>query len=440
MSYKKNRAERVSTHVKASADGADITTGVATQVSKDGGAFANTTNAVAHVANGVWTVALTATEMNANHVTVKFATALALTATVNIRPSIKVVDDALDANDRVDLGLWVGVAPDALSSGKVAADLKLWLASAPDALSTGKVAGDVKLWLASAPNVLVSGDVPAHTKVISTSARDDQSKGVWDFLQTAILLAGSIGLRLKEFLATLGTDDKVTVSSDAHTSGQTVKAVTDPVTAGTVTDKVGYSLSTAGILDIWHQLLTAIVTAGSIGLKLKDWALGTDDRALVSADVHTSGQTVANITSKTGYSLADPQAFDNTGQTTNLPGNLKAVDASTLAVARMKRALETEALFTVNTTTFPPVNDTAPLDPLDHTTEFEVDWDDDPGTLGANGLKGRVILFDRITATVALRRQGARIVANIAGTGGDIRIKVNLLTTLPTSGDIMVMI
>ena len=42
------------------------------------------------------------------------------------------------------------------------------------------------------------------------------------------------------------------------------------VTVGTNNDKVGYSLSTVGVLAIWHQLLSAIVTDGTIGKLLKD--------------------------------------------------------------------------------------------------------------------------------------------------------------------------
>ncbi len=41
-------------------------------------------------------------------------------------------------------------------------------------------------------------------------------------------------------------------------------------TDGALTDKAGFSLSTAGILAIWHQALTAVVTAGSVGKLLKD--------------------------------------------------------------------------------------------------------------------------------------------------------------------------
>ena len=52
-------------------------------------------------------------------------------------------------------------------------------------------------------------------------------------------------------------------------------------TSVTVSDKTGFSLSTAGILAIWHQALTSITTVGSVGKKLKDWVVGqitgTDD-------------------------------------------------------------------------------------------------------------------------------------------------------------------
>ncbi len=41
-------------------------------------------------------------------------------------------------------------------------------------------------------------------------------------------------------------------------------------TDGALTDKTGFSLSTAGILAIWHQALSAIVTAGSVGKLIKD--------------------------------------------------------------------------------------------------------------------------------------------------------------------------
>lgn len=42
-------------------------------------------------------------------------------------------------------------------------------------------------------------------------------------------------------------------------------------TDGALTDKAGFSLSTAGILAIWHQLTAAVVTASTMGKLIKDF-------------------------------------------------------------------------------------------------------------------------------------------------------------------------
>lgn len=93
----------------------------------------------------------------------------------------------------------------------------------------------------------------------------------------------------------------------------------------------GERTTTAGV--IWNSLLSGFGTAGSVGKKLADWVLGTDNRVKVSADVHTSGQTVAAVSGavggvtagvtvstnldKTGYSLASgvtvTTIYDKTG-------------------------------------------------------------------------------------------------------------------------------
>lgn len=52
-------------------------------------------------------------------------------------------------------------------------------------------------------------------------------------------------------------------------AGDIANAVWGAVTRS-LTDKADFGLSTAGILAIWHQLLTSIATAGSIGKLIKD--------------------------------------------------------------------------------------------------------------------------------------------------------------------------
>lgn len=59
-------------------------------------------------------------------------------------------------------------------------------------------------------------------------------------------------------------------------------------TDSALTDKAGFSLSTAGILAVWHQALTAVVTAGSVGKLLKDEI--TSARMAVLADWINGGR------------------------------------------------------------------------------------------------------------------------------------------------------
>lgn len=145
---------------------------------------------------------------------------------------------------------------------------------------------------------------------------------VWNYLTASGTTLGSYGKKLADWV--LGTDNRVKVSADAHTSGETVAGVTADVgitqagadkawntAARTITDKTGFSLSTAGILAIWDQLLSVTFGAGSLGEKFKLWlaTLGSDNRVKVTADAYTSGETVAGVTAgvtvsdKTGFSL-----------------------------------------------------------------------------------------------------------------------------------------
>ncbi len=78
----------------------------------------------------------------------------------------------------------------------------------------------------------------------------------------------------------------------------------DPVldTVALVTDvstKTGYSLSTAGILAVWHQLTSAIVTAGSIGKLLKDNINATISSRMAEASINTTGGAVDTVTTAT---------------------------------------------------------------------------------------------------------------------------------------------
>jgi hypothetical protein len=87
-----------------------------------------------------------------------------------------------------------------------------------------------------------------------------------------------------------------------------VGSVTAPVTVGTNQDKTGYSLSTAAILAIWNQATAAGgILVNTFGAKLRDWVLGTDNKALVSTDAQDLSTTLdvnaKTVEDKTGYAL-----------------------------------------------------------------------------------------------------------------------------------------
>ena len=72
----------------------------------------------------------------------------------------------------------------------------------------------------------------------------------------------------------------------------TFDSTRDPVTAGTVNDKSGYSLSSAAILAIWQAAVASITTAGSIGKRIVDYLtgdifarLGAPDGDSIAADI-----------------------------------------------------------------------------------------------------------------------------------------------------------
>ena len=86
-----------------------------------------------------------------------------------------------------------------------------------------------------------------------------------------------------------------------------------------VQDKTGFSLSTAGILAIWHQAESAIVTASTIGLRIKtnlDAAITTrsshaaaDVWAVGTRSLTTFGTLIADIWASATRSLTDKAGF-----------------------------------------------------------------------------------------------------------------------------------
>jgi hypothetical protein len=119
-------------------------------------------------------------------------------------------------------------------------------------------------------------------------------------------------------------------AADTVANVTTVGTVTNPVTAGTVSDKSGYSLSAAGVQAIWDALTAALTTAGSIGKRIAD-----NLDAAISSRLATAGYTapdnasIAAILVDTGTTL--PAAIGDIPTNVELTAALAAADDTVLA-------------------------------------------------------------------------------------------------------------
>lgn len=93
------------------------------------------------------------------------------------------------------------------------------------------------------------------------------------------------------------------------------------------------SRSSHSALDTWNVSQNAAFTPNTLGVKFKNWVLGSDNRALVSADAHTAGVTVAGVTANVNTN-ANATETAIKAKTDNLPTSPAATgDAMTLTLA-----------------------------------------------------------------------------------------------------------
>lgn len=181
--------------------------GLDSEVSKDAGIFADVTAEATEIAtsSGVYYLDLTATEMNADTVTIiiKTTTTDAKTTTLILYPQANGLDR------KVDVTHWNGAA---IAVPTTAGVPKVDTTHISGTVQTANDNGaDINTLIANQGNWLTATGFSTH------SAAD-----IW------------------------------TVATRA------------------LTDKTGFSLSTAGILAIWHQLTSAVVTVGSVGKLIVD--------------------------------------------------------------------------------------------------------------------------------------------------------------------------
>jgi hypothetical protein len=207
---------------------------------------------------------------------------------------------------------------------------------------------------------------------------------VWNALTSSMTTVGSIGKKLADWV--LGSDSKVLISVNAQDLSTTLDVNTKTITANAITataiasnaiaatkiasgaitsakfasgaidataiatDAIGSaefsqaaadkvwssaartltSLGSSVVAEIWSALTSGMSTAGSIGKKLADWALGTDSKVLLSSDAQDLSATLS-VNTKTITAGAVNAAAVATG----------AIDADALATSAVDEIVDT---------------------------------------------------------------------------------------------------
>ena len=241
------------------ADG-DLVTAAASpdsEVSKDGGIFTDVSPGEASeiaTASGVYTLALSATEMNADIVATitKTATGGAKTA-VNVMYTVtrQLVDLAYPATSgrsiqvetdgmvHGDLKEWLGAAPNALVSSRVDASVGAVAANAIDAAGIADGAIDAATFAAGAINAaaIANGAIDAATfaagavdaAALATDAAEEIADAVWDELAAGHTDAGKAGQQVWTDVDAILADTDELQTDDYPTSIAAIQADTDNI-------------------------------------------------------------------------------------------------------------------------------------------------------------------------------------------------------------------
>ena len=305
------------------ADG-DLVTAAATldsEVSKDGGTFADCTNEATEIAtsSGMYFLDLTATEMTADTVAV-----IVKTGTAGAKTTPIVMYPQEDGDVNVDVTTWLGVAPLALSSQKVqthavttatgaivaasfAAGAIDAAAIATDAIGAAELAADAVRELRS----LASGTTDSGTTttvvdterteadtdywlgqliVFTSGTLNGQARVITGFnaatdtltFAPALTVAAAVGHTYEiwpsgDYLRPTVTNRTLDVSTTgeagldwANIGAPTTTQTLSGTTVNDLTTKTGFSLSAAGLAAIWDVAMTEISAIPAVTASFRD--------------------------------------------------------------------------------------------------------------------------------------------------------------------------
>jgi hypothetical protein len=311
---RKNVAFRVSFPIY-DADG-DTVTAAATLDSEgsiDGGAFADVTAEATEIGtSGIYTLDLTAAEMNGDTIVVRVQT-----STVGAKTTVIVMYPQEAADIRVDVDTWRASAPDALVLGNVPADVQSWVGVVPDALVSGNVPADVQT---VAGTVQTAGDIIGDTNDIQArlpaaliGGRMSSDVEAWLNVVPNALLQGRVQSHPGTAVGTADSGTTTTFVDTERTEADTdywkgaIVLFTNGTLAGqarlvtafnAATDEITFAPATTVAVGTHTYILLPAARAD-----VHFW-LGVLVNSLIAGRVDANAQVVGD---KTGYSLTSAE-------------------------------------------------------------------------------------------------------------------------------------
>lgn len=405
----KNTAYRVTFPI-LDADG-DLVTGAAgldSEISKDGGTFADCTNEATEIAtsSGMYYLDLTSTEMNADTVAliVKTSTSGAKTTPIVLYPveggdidvDVTYVNGSAVSTSSAQLGVnVVNAAGTAWGSGAITA-----ASIATGAITSAKFAAGAIDAAAIAADAIGSSELAA-------TAVAEIADAVWDELQADHTGATTMGGSLAE----AGADNSDVVAQavwDLDTTGHEIAG-----TFGEAMSNAGGGSSPADIADaVWDEATAGHVAAGSAGLAL---AYARDGSAVNGST--TAADNLKKWFDGTGYAAAASTVGTATVVTNTVNANVTNVGGDSNVYAAMVALFKTAVIGTVVSGT--------------NTT-----------TVISTGLSSSVNDFYKgkmlVVTSGSLAKQGGKLVT--AYDGATKRLTVEALTGALSAGDTFVLV
>jgi hypothetical protein len=337
------------------------------KISKDGGTLANLTTlpTVTPASGKMVKITLSATEMSADNVTVIASDAAGAEwrdLIVNIQTAARQIDDLAyptTSGRGIDVTTGGEVGIDWANIGSPTTTVNL---SGTTVKTATDVEADTQDIQSRIPAALVGGRIDANVGAISSDATAaDNAEAFFDgtgyagtnnvipTVTTATNVTTVNGLAAgvitgTAIAANAITDDKVAsdvtiasvtgaVGSVTGNVGGSVASVTAGVTVTTNNDKVGYSLSSAGVQAIWDALTSALTTVGSIGKLLAD-----NINATISS---RSSHTAANVRTEMD-SNSTQLAKLGTPAGASVSADIAAIKAETASIKTDTNDLQTQ--------------------------------------------------------------------------------------------------